>query len=131
IRGFAINRFTYGIYGDGTFSSPFGGFNVIEGNYIGIDPSGGTAGAGSQSYGIYLTFNCHSNRIGGATAAARNVLSGNRRVGVFLFQCANNTLAGNFIGTDPTDTNALGNGMLPGIENPIGGVYVVGGQGTV
>src|SRR5262249_42803632 len=51
IRGFVIDDFGYGIYGDSTFSSPFGGFNIIEGNYLGTDGSGATA---RQDYGIYL-----------------------------------------------------------------------------
>ncbi len=127
IRGFAINRFGIGIYCDGAFSSPFGGFNNIEGNYLGTDLSGSGA-VGSQDYGIYIFSGCPSNRIGGATVASRNVISGNNRAGVFIFDSAGNTLAGNFVGTDPTGTNVVGNGI--GIQ-PIGGLFIQRGQRTV
>jgi len=127
IRGFAINRFGYSIYGDGTFASPFGGFNSIEGNYLGTDPTG-SGSAGFQDFGIYLISGCPSNRIGGATAAARNLISGNNRAGVFATDSPGNTIAGNFIGTDRTGTNAVGNGI--GIS-PLGGLYLDRCRGTV
>ena len=124
IRGFAIDDFGYGIYGDGTFASPFGGFNIIEGNYLGTD---GVGAAARQDFGISLS-GCPSNRIGGATTAVRNIISGNKRAGVVVSSSDGNTIAGNFIGTDRTGTNALGNGI--GIS-PIGGMLLQRCRGTV
>ena len=133
IRGFAINRFGYGIYGDAAFSSPFGGFNVIEGNYIGTDLTG-SGSAGSQDWGIYLTSSflapgCSSNRIGGATAASRNIISGNNKAGVYAFGCDGNVFVGNFIGTDATGSNAVPNGR--GFDQQLGGMFIQSCRGTI
>ncbi|HEU5236976.1 MAG TPA: hypothetical protein VFU37_07530, partial [Pyrinomonadaceae bacterium] len=51
--------------------------NFIQGNYIGTNPSG-TAAVANGSYGIRI-MTCTNNLIGGTTAAARNVISGNGR----------------------------------------------------
>src|SRR5262249_50389678 len=54
------------------------------------------------------------NMIGGTTAAARNVISGNRDFGVDFFAfgpgATGNFVQGNFIGTDATGAAPLGNG---------------------
>ena len=50
------------------------GSNTIIGNYLGLDPDGSTD-AGNGAAGIEV--NSSSNVIGGVTAAARNVISGN------------------------------------------------------
>ena len=126
IRGFAINLFGTGIYSEGTFSSPFGGFNVIEGNYIGTDLTS-SGSVNFQTYGIYFISGCPGNRIGGAVAAARNVISGNKRAAIFWYQSPGNTLAGNFVGTDRTGSNAVPNGVD---IQPISGVYVQSCPGT-
>ncbi len=112
IRGFAMSEFYYGIYGDATYCSPYGGFNVIEGNYIGSDRTG--AGAiGTMSRPITFLFpGCSSNRIGGASAAARNVISGNYYdlgIGIYCERSHGNTIAGNFIGVGPSGSNAVPN----------------------
>ena len=68
--------------------------------------------------GIKIDVGSSFNRIGTdgdglADAAERNVISGNARRGVLIgFDAGNdqNTVAGNFIGTDATGTAALGNG---------------------
>ena len=48
--------------------------------------------------------------VGGTTAAARNVISGNSTTGVWIWWTGNNTVQGNYIGTDYTGTQAIGNG---------------------
>jgi len=153
IRGFAINRFGTGIYGDGTYCSPSGGFNVIEGNYIGTDRTGGSTGF--QIRGItFLLPGCSSNRIGGTLVAARNVISGNTAstgVGVTIGESAGNTIQGNFIGIGLTGSNVVFNrhgiilsgskgstigGSTPGARNIISGnnerqIYLAGCPGSV
>jgi hypothetical protein len=53
-----------------------------------------------------------SNRIGGTTPAARNVISGKGTPGIDIFEtfATNNVIEGNLIGTDRTGTKAIGNG---------------------
>jgi hypothetical protein len=82
--------------------------NVVEGNYIGTDVNG-TAALGNGT-GVQIEGGSSQNTIGGATAAARNIISGNTFVGVFIGASSNNTVEGNYVGTDVTGTVALGNG---------------------
>ncbi|MCA9916265.1 MAG: right-handed parallel beta-helix repeat-containing protein, partial [Anaerolineae bacterium] len=96
--------------------------NVIEGNLIGIDALSGEADGARDA--LYITGD--NNRIGGTTAAQRNVISASQ-TGVNLQNRArDNRVEGNYIGTDPTGTLAMGNqvGVNLGNEaedNTIGG----------
>ncbi|MEA2204292.1 MAG: hypothetical protein QOE77_1068 [Blastocatellia bacterium] len=100
VRGLAIGRFSAG----GIWLNSSNN-NTIQGNYIGLDPTGTIKRANP----IGILFSSSSNNlIGGVTAAARNVISGNGD-GVAVTG-TNNVVQGNFIGTDPTGTIALGNG---------------------
>ena len=69
VRGMVINRF-----GFDAISLEGNGGNVVEGNFIGTDPTGTLARPNGQG-GIRVFSS--GNRIGGLTAAARNVISGN------------------------------------------------------
>jgi CSLREA domain-containing protein len=84
--------------------------NTVTGNYIGTDAAG-TSGLGNASAGIVLQ-GSSSNTI------TNNVISGTKPTnasgaGIDLVQSAtqstNNVIQGNFIGTDKTGSNALGN----------------------
>ena len=79
--------------------------NVVQGNLIGTDLTG-TLALGNTGPGISL--NGSDNLIGGATTDARNVISGNNR-GIDVSGGSDNTIQGNFIGTDVTGTMALPN----------------------
>jgi hypothetical protein len=104
--------------------------NVIQGNYIGTDLTGtvglangaqaGTvANAGNGTGGVYLdgsvgigAFELNNNTIGGTTAGAGNLISGNATDGVQIFSTAGNptagnTVAGNIIGLNATGTAAI------------------------
>jgi hypothetical protein len=83
--------------------------NLIQGNHIGVDVTG-THALGNQQSGVSVA--ASGNTIGGTTAGARNLLSGNRVNGVLLIGsgATGNLVLGNFIGTDVTGTAALGNG---------------------
>ncbi|MDQ3815756.1 MAG: hypothetical protein M3347_17730 [Armatimonadota bacterium] len=85
--------------------------NTVQGNYIGINAAG-TAALANTSYGLGIFKQAESNLIGGAVAGAGNVISGNVRYGVLIFQAGanRNTVQGNFIGTDAAGTAALPNG---------------------
>jgi len=99
--------------------------NVIQGNYIGTDASGGTVVSNGLAGVLIQTA---GNTVGGLGAGARNVISGNVLDGVWLAGsgAASNWVAGNFLGTDATGTRSLGNsragvGISLGPGNLIGG----------
>jgi hypothetical protein len=112
-------------------SSGNGTGNVIQGNLIGADITG--AKALGNARGIYLN-NMTGTLIGGTAAGAGNVISGNTGDGIFFFAGSMNQVQGNFIGTDWTGTQALGNGQ-DGVaislaqDNTIGGT--ASGAGNV
>lgn len=120
IRGLIINNYP----SDGILLSG-GGNNIIEGNYLGTDVTGlsaagnGDAGVASQSGNI---------TIGGTTAAARNIISGNGIAGVLIWTSDTGVvISGNYIGTTRTGTVAVANGgeggvhILDGLDVTIGG----------
>lgn len=82
---------------------------MIEGNFIGTDLTG-TADLGNSFFGVFLN-GAPSNTIGGTTAGARNVVSGNNSSGIRIAVAGatGNLVQGNFIGTDVTGLTALGN----------------------
>jgi hypothetical protein len=75
VKGLIINRFGNGIELGGS------GGNVIQGNYIGTDATG-TVSLRNGS-GVYIN-NAPNNTIGGTTAAARNIISGNDHNGIYI-----------------------------------------------
>jgi hypothetical protein len=107
VRGLVINRGS-----DGIQLTSIAINCTIEGNFIGTDATGKN-GLGNLR-GI-ANFGCDNLLIGGTTPAARNIVSANSGIGVLVSSANNNTIQGNFIGTDVTGTNALGNGT-EGIE---------------
>jgi Calx-beta domain/Carboxypeptidase regulatory-like domain/Beta-propeller repeat len=113
VRGLAIGNFrlTSGIWLNGCDN------NTIQGNYLGVAANGTTARPNTR--GILLT-NSSNNVIGGTTAAARNVISGNLAGGIDIGG-SGNVVQGNFIGT-----NAAGTAALP---QP-GGVSIFGSSFT-
>ena len=92
--------------------------NLVQGNYIGTDLAG-TAKLGNGSDGgvFIIGSNTSGNLIGGASAAMRNLISGNGAGVRFEGGAHNNQVQGNFIGTDANGMTALGNQR---------GVYFVG-----
>jgi len=85
--------------------------NLVEGNYIGPLASGTAAGGGSQS-GILVDAGASSNKLGGTSTAARNVISGNTNLGIELNGSATtgNLVAANYVGVDATGASLLTNG---------------------
>lgn len=126
IRGLVINKFPF--YGIEMLSSG----NTIEGNFIGVDPSGSVRVG--NSYGAIAVgkairyfvdgteidpgiFVAADNTIGGDSPAARNILVGTPTGPYFVGtetilivpgdQSTGNRVIGNFIGTDKSGTVAL------------------------
>ena len=85
--------------------------NQVLGNYLGTDVTG-TTDIGNAGSGIRLAGSgqVSDNIIGGTTAGARNLISGNDLYGIVIQSPTDTTsITGNFIGTDLTGTKALGN----------------------
>ena len=110
--------------------------NRILGNTIGTDASG-TVALGNGESGVLVGFGAHDNVVGGATVAARNLISGNGLFGVLIKDAgtSGNREMGNIIGTDVSGTIAMGNaaaGVLIGFgahDNTIGGA--ASGEGNL
>lgn len=104
--------------------SIFGNDNTVVGNYVGLTADGtqGLANIADYNLGI-VVHDGDNNRIGGPTAAERNVVGGYRQpfgrgsaVGIEIVgsgsQTPKNTLVqGNYVGTDKTGTKAIANGV--------------------
>ncbi len=95
--------------------------NTLVGNYIGLALDGSIAA--NTGVGLLIEGSDYDT-IGGTTAAARNVISGNGADGIEL-ESVDATVLGNFIGTDLTGQVAAanqGNGIsIDGTGNVIGG----------
>jgi hypothetical protein len=119
VKGLVINRF-----GGGGICLGTNGGNTISGNYIGTDATGAIASANASGVQVQSA----NNVIGGTTAAARNVISGNSSSGIVIAGAGvtGNLVEGNFIGTNAAGTAALGNGgagvnISNAANNTIGG----------
>ncbi len=107
---------------------------VIQGNYIGTDPSG-TRRVPNQSHGI-LTY-ADGGLIGGDGSGAGNLISGNGVAGILVQGGSANSIQGNRIGTDVTGTLPLPNaffgidvqfGFQIPVDNVIGGTTAAAGN---
>jgi hypothetical protein len=122
--GFDWNGITL-VYADATN-------NTISGCWLGVDATG-TNAAPNVYQGILLASGASGNVIGGTSALARNVISGNAQYGVCITDSntMGNIVLGNYIGTDASGSNALANqlsGVLIGggaSGNTIGGNYAL------
>jgi hypothetical protein len=146
IRSLCVNRFS----GDGIRIESLGG-NLIEGNFVGTDPTG-TLSRGNGVGGVTISDSA-LNRVGGTTAAARNLISGRNLAGVYITgrSATGNLVQGNWIGTDVSGSAPLGNtnngvlivgapdnlvgGQTPEARNVISGngqsgVYLMGSAAT-
>jgi hypothetical protein len=84
--------------------------NTVIGNYVGTTASG-NADLGNVVHGVFIN-GAPGNTIGGSAGTlTRNVISGNDDAGVLInsANAMNNSVLGNFIGTDAAGTGDLGN----------------------
>jgi hypothetical protein len=131
IRGLAINQFAKD--GIRLFS---GGNNSVVGNFLGTDPTGMVALPNGDA-GV-LVDGSNNNAVGGTTAPARDVVSGNANQNISLINnSANDLVEGNFVGLSASGSSTLTNpgsgvslfsasnntigGTAPGAGNIIGG----------
>lgn len=122
-------------------SSPGTSDNTIIGNYIGISAWG--ISSAPNGTGVVIRAGASRNRIGGNSVGERNIISGNRAetfpwgAGVVIYDVGtrDNSVIGNFIGTDADGNRALRNGSSGVIigngarNNSIGGILA--GDGNV
>jgi hypothetical protein len=123
IRGLVINNFASG---SGVFIES-DGYNIIEGNFIGLDPDGVTM-APIEEAGVFIKVS-PGNQIGGSGIAARNVIAAFDEIGVDISDILyysptgavysdegfDNKVQGNYIGTDVSgtlDACPFGNGGI-------------------
>ncbi len=123
VRGLAI----YGNGGCGiqVFNSSN---HIIEGNYIGTDPSGVLLGSGNNLHGIQV-INGTNITIGGTTSAQRNVIVGaknNDQSGISLETNSSATIIGNYIGVGSDGKTRIKNG-LNGVMVQSGSRATIGG----
>lgn len=134
VRGLIVRNFFYsGIYllGDGVTGNRIEGCVVegvgLAGAGIWLQGSGvsdnvvvGSTIRDNIGFGVQIDEGARDNRIGGTTAAERNLISGNE-LGVFITGADTqfNVVSGNWIGTD-----LLGSGPYPNATN---GVLISGG----
>jgi len=113
IQGLSVSGFTFGI------RLTTNGSNTIQGNWIGLRADGSQGG---NSEGIHVSSS--GNQIGGAGPAQRNIVSTNLSGIVVDANGSNNSVQGNFVGTDPAGSTARPNGTgisINGSGNMIGG----------
>jgi titin len=107
IRGLGINQFN----GDAV---QIRASNCrLHGNYIGVLWTGAEE-LSNAGNGVHLLGAASGNVIGGSTAAARNIISGNDANGVLIEgpRATGNLVAGNYIGTGASGTEFIGNGVI-------------------
>ncbi|MGM1054246.1 MAG: beta strand repeat-containing protein, partial [Bacteroidota bacterium] len=88
--------------------------NIIQGNFLGIGADGEAAIPNNRGVQI---MNASGNLIGGTTTEQRNIISGNKGIGVGIFgnelragsDSFDNIVRGNYIGTNAGGTIAVGN----------------------
>jgi len=125
VRGLVLNRFA-SFNRDSAILLTTNGNNVIEGCYLGSDPSGtvGFSPSGTTALAAGVSMRSSSgNRIGGTTFAARNLISGIDGSGIVISNGATaNLVQGNYIGTDVTASVRMGFQHI--------GVYIQGANGN-
>ncbi len=101
---------------------------LIAGNFIGTNDHGTSAvdssaiGLGNGADGVFLD-SVGDVTVGGTTAGARNVISGNHANGVDVLQATSILIAGNEIGTDLQGFSAPGNPTLD-LGNDSNGIFI-------
>lgn len=115
--------------GSGIFLNGTGSGSTISGNFIGTNEAG-TAAIGNSTGIVKSTYS--SLTIGGTTAGARNVISGNTGFGINLQGAGSTNVFGNYVGYANNGTTLLANGGNA-VSTQGGGVssgFQIGGVGV-
>jgi titin len=97
-----------------------GSSNRVQGNYIGTDVTGTLPLGNGSGVGV-----SGQNLIGGTEPGTGNLISGNDGTGVVA--SSGGRVQGNYIGTDPTGTQALGNWIGVALEGSSMAITFIGG----
>lgn len=103
IKGLTIQRFICGIQIYGANAKN----NQVYGNYIGTNYNS-TDSLGNNK-GVEIISGAKHNIIGGSSVTERNIVSGNRHIGIRIVNADSNVVSGNFVGVDRNGTAAVGN----------------------
>ena len=122
-RNLISGNTTYGVEINGTGASG----NLVAGDFIGTDITGTLSLP--NDHGVEIDNGATANTIGGTTAGAGNLISGNNLEGVIVTGASDNLIEGNLVGTDVTGTLAVGNGTN-GVELQGSSNDTVGGTST-
>jgi hypothetical protein len=133
-RNLISGNTNFGIqYGQAGGAGGGGTNHLVQGNLVGTDASGGNAIPG-QDRGIETLGLTSNITIGGTTAAARNVVSGNVNYGIrFRGTGTGKVASGNYVGTNPAGSAPVPNEQY-GIEVEAADVTIGGsadGAGNV
>jgi CSLREA domain-containing protein len=108
-KGLAIYNTRRPFWVDGSGASG----NVIQGNFIGTNAAGTwtTAADDANGHGVHIQQDATNTQVGGTDPADRNVISGNARSGVGIWDTGSDgtLIYGNIIGLNPSGTAALPN----------------------
>ncbi|MBK6725348.1 MAG: right-handed parallel beta-helix repeat-containing protein [Acidobacteria bacterium] len=132
----SANEFGIAIARDPERPTTLANNNILRGNTVGTNRAG-TAGLAGQIAGIIIADGAANNVIGGTSAGAGNVISGNSQTGIFLqlgqssgaMPPSGNKIQGNYIGTNAAGTAGIQNG-LEGIRIDSSSQTLVGGFGN-
>lgn len=106
-------------------SGPTATGNLIQGNFIGTDPTGSTRLPNFDG----VVVGGSNNTVGGIAPGARNILSGNNGDGVRVTGNAN-LIQGNSIGTNALGTAPIPNSLYGVIVNAGGAANTIGGTAS-
>jgi parallel beta-helix repeat protein len=124
-RDVISNNAMWGLYITGSTTQN----NLVEGDYVGINAAGNAA-LPNHANGLDIISGATGNTIGGTTAGAADVISGNLYTGVTIYDAPDNDVEGDFIGTNPGGTSAVPNGYY-GVDLQAGSVgNSIGGSST-
>ena len=131
IRGLVLN----GLVEGNAIVLSGGGQNAITGNFIGTDATGLVA-ANPNASGVFIYNGSSANDVGGTLPAKRYLIAGNGGSGISVGSTGsvNNTIRGNFIGTNKNGNAALPNEIgiavnsIPNSNLRIGGNSLAAGN---
>ncbi|MBN1301824.1 MAG: hypothetical protein JW995_11475 [Melioribacteraceae bacterium] len=102
--------------GQGISVSQSASYNIVQGNFVGTDVTG-TKVLPNGMASVFIDWETDNNIIGGSQPGARNVICGNN-TGIWCWG-SGNIIEGNYIGTDCTGKNFLGNHLGINIADPL------------